>query len=388
MFQQPQADADQPGVLHVLHSLSLAGAEVLVRDLVANLRGGFRFAVAALDCTGPLEAQLRALGAQVHLIGRRPGLDTRCASRIAQICREQRLSVIHAHQYTPFVYSALARLSGARARLIFTEHGRHYPDQRRFKRVVANRLLLSHLADRVTAVGDFVKSALVNCESIPAKRIDVIRNGIAPERFARRRTDVDTARAVLGLPTDRPLILQVAGFRAVKDHATAIRMMDRLRHMGSCAKLLLAGDGPTLGPTRQLIDSLKLHDHVQILGPRGDIAELWHAADLGLLTSLSEGVSVALLEAMAAGKPVVATDVGGNREIVAHGHTGLLAPRGDANALAVAVHSLLTDAPRRRTMGLAAALHVRDCFNQTQMHADYAQIYRELTATPETRRAA
>src|SRR5690606_13258854 len=107
---------------------------------------------------------------------------------------------------------------------------------------------------------------------------------------------------------------------------------------------------------------------------------LWLAADVGLLTSLSEGVSVAILEAMAAGRPMVATNVGGNGEIIADGVTGLLAPRGDAEALATALHRMLADDDLRHSMGVAAAERVNADFTEQRMHAAYLSIYNELLA--------
>ena len=372
--------ADRPTIMHVTHTLGRGGVEVLVQDLIEAMNDRYRFVVVALDERGPLARALRRTGTPVHVIGRRPGLDWRCAARIAKLAARHNVDVIHAHQYTPFFYAALAQLWGSgQSKLIFTEHGRHWPDRRRLRRALANRLWLLRRADRITAVGQFVRQALIDNEAVPADQIDVVYNGIVTERFAPGdELDVRRARVKLHLHPDEPVILQVAGFRDVKDHATALRALKCLHERGCRATLLLAGIGPTLEPTRHLAEELKLIDHVHFLGDRPDVPQLWQAADVGLLSSVSEGISVALLEAMAASRSVVATDVGGNPEIVRDGQTGYLAPRGDAGKLAQALHRLLCDADLRRRLGESGRQRVVRLFDQQRMHAAYEQMYRDL----------
>ena len=369
-----------PAVMHVLHTLGHAGAEVLVRNLAAERSGEFRFIVVALDSGGPLIDELADLGVASIVLDRRPGIDRSCARRIAELVEAHHVDEVHAHQYTPFFYAALAkRRADDRPALVFTEHGRHYPDHRRWKRIIANRLLLTRRADRITAVGEYIKRALVRNEAIPADRIAVIPNGIdAAAMVSHDRDGRNRLRSELGVDDGKPLILQVAGFRPVKDHAGALVALRILRSRRCPAVLAFAGDGPTLEPTRQLAEKMGLTDAVRFLGPRTDVPELWQAADVGLLSSLSEGISVALLEAMAAGRPVVATDVGGNREIVIDGETGYLADRRDAGALADGLHRLCDDVDRRRRFGEAGRLRAETLFSQTAMHTAYAGMYHEL----------
>jgi glycosyltransferase involved in cell wall biosynthesis len=142
--------------------------------------------------------------------------------------------------------------------------------------------------------------------------------------------------------------------------------------------LLLVGDGDGRAQAQALAAELGVAQHVRFLGVRADVPRLMAAADLFLLTSLSEGVSVTLLEAMAAGLPIVATDVGGNSEVVVHGQTGLLAPRGNAAALAQHIATLLGDAARRNAMGHAGRERLLAQFSQQQMHDQYTRIYTQM----------
>ncbi len=399
-----------PRIVHVLHRLHYAGAEVLAAALSRELRGRFTFAFACLDEIGPLGLALRDEGFEVVALDRKPGVDFSVARRLGSHVarwRTQGPVLLHAHQYTPFFYASLSRgitgliLGGASGGtsgvpLIFTEHGRHYPDQRKLKRVLANKLLLSR-NDRVTAVGKFVRDALVRNEGIAEKRIEVIYNGIDAARFA-KRDDVQAVRASvrgeLRIHEQTPVVLQVARLHPVKDHATALRAMALLREFYKNNSnpehkptLLLAGDGAERDRLVSLARELSLpidgeHPAVRFLGVRNDIADLIAAADAFCLSSVSEGVSVTLLEAMACGQPIAATDVGGNREVLGPDDllpaAGLLSPRSDHASLAANLRTILSDAKVRSELSQAGPRRVAQRFSQQQMHAEYAGLYESM----------
>ncbi len=376
----------RPLVAHVLHRLDVAGAEVLAaglaRQLAASPDHPYRFLFICLDGRGILGEQLAAEGFEVIQMDRRPGLDVALARRLGTLIRQRGVDLIHAHQYTPFFYAAVGRLPAARTPILFTEHGRHYPDHRRLRRVLANRFLLRR-HDRVTAVGDFVKAALIANEGIAAHRIDVIHNGIDPAPFgeidpAARQAARDGLCRELQLDAATLVVLQVARFHPVKDHATAIEAFARVAPDVPQAMLLLAGDGPEREAMERLAADRGVASRVRFLGLRRDVPRLMQAADLFLLSSLSEGVSLTLLEAMATPLPIVATDVGGNREVVAHGTTGLLSPRRDAAALAENLTALLRDPARRDRMAAAARERFLAHFTQARMHQDYENAYRAI----------
>ncbi len=382
----------RPIIAHVLHRLYLAGAEVLAAALGRRLgrpddaAAPYRFIFLCLDEIGPLGEQLRAEGFTVIDLARRPGVNLAVARRIVAACREHRVALLHAHQYTPFFYAAMSRawptrlgpIIRPRPPILFTEHGRHYPDFRRRKRIWANRLLLRR-RDRVTAVGHWVGRALVDNEGLAASRIEVIHNGIDPEQFtpadesARR-----AARTALGIGPEQPVALQVARFHPVKDHATAIRAWAQVTKAVPDAVILLAGDGELRQEAEALGRELGVSETVRFLGVRDDVATLMAAADVFVLSSLSEGISVTLLEAMASGIAVAATRVGGNGEVVAEGETGLLSPRSDPESLAANLASLLSDPARARQMGRAGRQRLLDRFTQRQMHQAYADLYRTM----------
>jgi L-malate glycosyltransferase len=369
---------DRLAVGHVLHRLSRAGAEVLAGDLARKLSDRYRFVFLCLDGVGPLGEELASEGFAVVDLGRRPGLDRSVARRLGAVVKGESIGLLHAHQYTPFFYSALSRGFGASPPILFTEHGRHYPDERKLKRVLANRWLLK-AGDRVSAVGRFVAEALVENEGIARERVRVIHNGIDPDAFptvdSTRRAE---ARGLMGVDEDTPVVMQVARFHPVKDHHTAIRAFAGVVERMPGARLCLIGDGPERQAIEAHAAELGIYEQVKFLGVRDDVDKLLAGADVFMLSSVSEGISVTLLEAMATGLAIVATDVGGNGEVIEHGVTGLLSLRGDGRALAGSLIALLEDADKRRVMGVRGRARLLEVFTQERMHRAYAEVYGQM----------
>jgi glycosyltransferase involved in cell wall biosynthesis len=367
-------------VCQLVHSMSVGGAEVLAARLARRLRNSFRFVFACLDEVGPLGEELRREGFDVGLVSRKPGIDWGCPLRLARLLRDGRVDVVHAHQYTPFFYGLAARLPRRGRPILFTEHGRHQPDYPRPKRMLVNRLLLSR-RDRVVGVGRAVRDALIANEGFPPRRVDVLYNGVDVDAFAGAGGPAGSrldARQKLGVGPDDFVILQVARLDYLKDHATALRTVARVVREVPHARLVLVGDGPERPAIQALVSELNLGGAARFLGVRKDVDRLLHGAELFLLTSVSEGVPLTVIEAMAAGLPVVATDVGGLREVVADGATGMLAPAKDDAVLARHVLRLAGDGGLRRAMGTAGRARAKELFDEPRMAAEYAHLYREL----------
>lgn len=375
----PKASRRAPTVCQVLHGLGVGGAEVLAIRLAERLRDSTRFVFVCLDELGTLGDSLRDEGLPVHVLHRRPGLDWSCVRRFRAILRTERVDLIHAHQHAPFFYSALSRLGRSAPPILFTEHGRHHPDHPGLKRRLANRLLLRP-RDRIVAVGEAVRSALIHNEGLPAHRVSVAYNGIPIDRFDRTFSTEERAEArrEMGVEPGELLLIQVARLDYLKDHATALRALRRLADRAPEARLVLVGEGPEESTIRALIAELGLEDRVRALGLRKDVPRLLAAADVALLTSVSEGIPLTLIEAMAAGLPVVSTNVGGVAEVVVDRLTGLLAPSGDDDALAEAVASL-ADAPEaRRRMGALGRERAHELFSDSRMHDEYHTHYEAM----------
>jgi glycosyltransferase involved in cell wall biosynthesis len=358
----------------VVHIMQMAGAERLVVETIKRLGPRIRPTVFCLDAQGTLGRELSADGVDLVVLGRRPGLDVGVANRLAREIQQRRIRVVHAHQYTPFFYAALAKLRARlRFRLILTEHGRHYPDRVSFKRKMGNRLLLSRLADRINAVCAFSAKALAENDGFPGERVTVIPNGVDVSEY-----DAAPTHAADGVPPGRRYVTTIARFHPVKDHATLIRAFAQVAQRLPDVDLLLAGDGPLKHDLESLVATLKMTDRVRFLGVRRDVPALLKGTSVFCLTSVSEGASLTVLEAMAAAQPIVLTNVGGNPELVRDQIDGLLVPRGDVGAVANALSTMLTDSARAAKLGASASQRVRTEFLLDTTIERYYELYREL----------
>lgn len=205
--------------------MDVAGAEVLVAETIRALRDHIEATVFCLDAVGSIGRQLQAEGIDVISFGRRSGCDLRIAWRMARQVRKRGIEVLHAHQYTPFFYSALARgVSGNACRVIFTEHGRHSPDIVSARRQWANRLFLSRMADEVNAVCAFSATSLRVKDGFAGHEIDVIENGIELKRY-RLADDWASLRRSRGLVPGRRYVVDVARMHRLKDQSTLLRVL-------------------------------------------------------------------------------------------------------------------------------------------------------------------
>jgi len=363
----------------VMHVMQVAGAEVLVKQIIQQLGDWIEPTVLCLDDVGQLGYELRQAGVPVVVLDRKPGLDRRVAKRLAVEVKRRGIEVLHAHQYTPFFYSALARLvHRCRARVLFTEHGRHYPDVVSWKRHWANRLVLQRFADLSTGCCDFSSEALRTIEGFP--RAITLRNGVDLSGLL-ARGDQSQQRALrqrLGLDPDRPYVACIARFHPIKDHATLIRAWARVNSTIPDARLLLVGDGQERQACQQLCRQLEITGAVEFWGIRGDVADILRAIDVFTLTSISEAASLTLLEAMASECPAVVTDVGGNSEHVSDAVEGYLVPRGDDAAVATRLIELLSNPERAREMGRSARQRVFKQFDLADVIRAYGDHYQSL----------
>lgn len=291
--------------------MQVAGAEMLVAETIRRLGSKIDPVVLCLDGIGELGMRLQEEGVPVLELGRQPGFDLQVSKKLAHEIDRRKIEIVHAHQYTPFFYSALSKLRFRnKFHLMFTEHGRHFPDRVSVKRRIINRLLLSRCVDEINAVCRFSARALSENDGFPSSKIEVIENGIDPARYGPASDRTDLQRR-LGLDPSRRYILCIARFHSVKDHATLVSAFARVAGEQVDVDLLLAGNGPLRQKIEQQVSHFGLAKRVMFLGVRDDVPDLMRVADLFALTSASEAASLTLMEAMASGLPVVVTNVGG-----------------------------------------------------------------------------
>jgi glycosyltransferase involved in cell wall biosynthesis len=326
-------------------------------------------AVCCLDDRGGWVDGLASLGTVVTAMGRTPRFHPTLGRRVAQAARAHRATVIHAHHYSPFVYGAMARLCGSGARVIFTEHGRLSDTGPSPKRRVANRILAA-LAHRAFAVSENVKAHLVG-EGFAPESVGVIYNGIDTAAPADASTRA-RVRETLGAGPDVCVIGTIARLDPVKDLGSLLRALAGLGDRP--AVLVIVGDGPERGALERLARELGVSRQVRFLGYRNDAREWLAGCDIYANCSVSEGVSLTILEAMAAGLPVVATAVGGTPEVVDL-TCGRLVPARNPAALALALTDLAAQAEMRRLLGSAARARVEARFTLERMVQRYREVY-------------
>ena len=211
----------------------------------------------------------------------------------------------------------------------------------------------------------------------PPDRIQTIHNGVELSRFQGRITR-DAARQELALPTDKPIVGAVGRLVPVKDHACLVEAVALLGREGLQPMLVIAGDGPLRGATEERASALGIEHQVRLLGHRNDIERVLAALDVFVLPSRSEGLNNTILEAMAAGLPVLATRVGGADEMVVDGATGLLVEAGAPEKLATALRRLLSDPAMAATMGRAGRARAEMDFDLARTVLKYERLYTDL----------
>ena len=364
-------------VMHLTHDMGVGGAEQVIRQLVIGA-DPTRYECSVL-CTdgqiGPIGADLRERGFAVDALSRRPGFDRALIRALRERLRAERVDVLHCHQYTPYSYGVLAALEARReSRVVFTEHGRFHPDRHSWKRRLINPVL-ARFTDEIVAISSATRDALVHHEWLPRRRIRLIYNGVTPPV---RQEGVPSVRRQLGIDEATLVLGTISRLDPIKNQAMMLDALAAVRRRQLDCVLILAGDGPERDALERRVVELGLDGAVFFTGFVSDIAAHLDAIDVFLLTSWSEGTSMTLLEAMSFAKPVIATRVGGNVEILEEGRSALLIDAGDVSALADAVGRLADDAGLQKRLGRGAQACRAERFEPQGMVAAYEALYSRL----------
>jgi glycosyltransferase involved in cell wall biosynthesis len=360
-------------VLHLSSSSGPGGAETVVASLAAGLdRSRFR-SVVCLFRDGWLRERCEGLGLETHIIPIHGMLDLRWLRAFCGLLRERGVGLIHAHEFGANTYGTLAGCL-SRIPVIATVHGRHYYADS-VRRRLAYRLVSR--AAVMVAVSQDLRRFIIDATGVSAARVAVVHNGIAPAASVPAKARA-RLRHELGLVDGQQIVTMVGSLYAIKGHRFLVEAAPRILQSCPSAVFLIAGRGDCDAELRDQARRLGIGGRVRLLGLREDIPVLLAISDLFVQPSLSEGLSIAILEAMRAGCPVVTTRVGGNSELVIDGETGLLVPPRDVEQLAAAVIDLLIDPARARRLGDKGLAFVADRFGLQAMVDGYEAIYEAL----------
>jgi glycosyltransferase involved in cell wall biosynthesis len=365
-------------VLVLAKGLGRGGAERLLVGAARHLdRDRFQMEVAyLLPWKDAFVRDLEELGVRTHCLRQRRTTDLSWVLRLRRLVRHGRFDLVHTHMPYPAIGARLV-LWPPHPAIMHTEHNvwdRYRPATR-----WANRLTFRRNA-AVIAVSDAVADSIHRPRILRTRfpEVEVVRQGASIESVRKVTPETRrTARALLGLGDDDLVVGSVGNFTQKKDHATLLRACARLRDEEPRMRLVLVGTGPLEGDLVDAAQELGIGERVLFTGSRPDVFDLLPGFDVFALSSRFEGLPIALLEAMAAGLPTVATSVGGIPEVLTDGHEGFLVPDGDPDALAAALRKLLTDEHLRREMGEHAEACAHD-FDLTGAVRRMQEIYESV----------
>jgi glycosyltransferase involved in cell wall biosynthesis len=372
-------------VCMVVNNLDVGGLEKVVLSLLRHLpESEVETSLLCLSGPGKLMGEVRLPPERV-LVLEKPAEMTiadrlrtpAVMLRVARFLRERRVDVVHPHNLAPLVFAGAAArlLGGSRPRVVYSEHNQINRASARAKERF--RRWYVRLADEVVAVSDDLRRILVDGLHVP-RPVRVVHNGI--EAAGVSAADAAALRRELGagdgdfLVGTAVVLSEQKGIRYLLEAARLVRAAD------PGVRFVIAGDGPLRGELERTAAAMDLGEGVRFLGYRNDVPRLISALDTYVLSSLWEGLPLALLEALAGGKPVVCTTVGGNPEIVVEGENGLLVPPRDPEAIARAVLTVRRDAALRARMAQANPARFARCFSIASMTRAHVELYRELAA--------
>lgn len=366
-------------IAYVIKSMGVGGSQTHLTQVLRFLdRSRFDPVLYCLSGEGALLDTVRSLGVPVVAPAARlgfkgPALVVRVGA-LTRALHQQRADIVHNYLLRAnLVGSVSARLARVPV-VLCSKRGCH--ERRGFALVsakIGNRLA-NCISVNARAVREFVHAN----EGCAREKMMVIPSGIDTGRF--RPLPGADFKARFGLPAHKLIVGAVTRMRVVKGVEEFIRGMRLLRDMRHDVHAVMAGEITLDERLHKLVRSLGLEDHLTLLGPRSDMPEVYSTFDVFVLSSHGEGMSNALLEAMAMEKPVVVTDVGGTGEVVRHGHSGLLVPSKDPPALAAAINEVLSDRPRAQEMGRTGRRIVEEAFSAQAMVRQMERLYCELAA--------
>lgn len=359
-------------IVQIIPSLGFGGAERdVARISIALKQAGEDCSVVCLYDEGHLAEQLRTAGVSVTALGcnKSYGLSTKL--QLLKYLKAHKPEVVHSHLiwWVPII----SRMAGISA-IVVTEHGLSLWKSR--SRILCEKLA-AVFSCRMIAVAEAVRDIRVKQWGIPAKKVVTIPNCLDTSRF---NFEVDTVsvKNELGIEQSRKIILSVGSLLPVKGYRYLLEAACEIFAKIPDVDIVLAGDGELLSELKHQVNVQGIAERVKFLGYRQDIERILKASDIFVMPSLREGTSIAILEAMAANTPIVATAVGGNPEVIIDGKTGILVPPADSKALAKAIITLLTDNEQASSFARAAKERVENVYHPQKNIENLRRLYQDI----------
>jgi sugar transferase (PEP-CTERM/EpsH1 system associated) len=357
-------------VLHIVNSLEAGGLERFVLDIIKATSNEYKYVIVCLDRHGELDTT--GCTAEILSLDLQPGLHLNVMSRIKTIAEQRNVVLINTHNWKSQFYGMLTGKL-CKIPVVHTKHGRYDEDLRS---KIRNNLAY-RLCDKVVAVSKDAALQCVQVEKVPETKLVTILNGIDTAAFSPEKQP-EKSKTALGINSAIPVIGIVARLAQVKDHATLFAACQIIHKSGINFRLLVVGDGPLKQNLVDLAESLGISEIVVFAGFQQNIPDLMRAMDIFVLSSISEGISLTLIEAMACELPVVATAVGGNPEVVVEGLSGFLVPAKNHAAMAEQILQLLNNPELRQKFGKFGRQYAIDHFSISRAGKQYSLVYQTV----------
>lgn len=350
-------------LIHIITALDYGGAERLLFDLVRNLdRKKYNVSVVCVVRGGALVKEFRDIAVDVKIIGKKIKIGLSTIFKISKYLKRKNPDIVHTHLFGGDTWGRLGALMARVPVIISTEHNINL-DEGIIKRFV--KMVLSWFTDKIIAVSSSVKEYSIKVDHINPKKIEVIYNGVNIKKFYNPNPNF--------FQNKTPVIGVVGRLEEQKGHKYLLEAIQKIKDVPF--EVWVIGDGSLRIKLEKQADELSIKDKVKFLGSRDDVKELLRQTDIFVLPSLWEGLGIAVLEAALAGKPIIATKVGGLQEIINDKKTGLLIPAKDSEKLAQSIKWVLSHEKEAAQMALKLQEEVREQFDVKKMAKKYENLY-------------
>ncbi len=365
-------------VIHLVEDLKIGGAERVIGDTALGLdRKKYDVSVWCVTRGGETATELSEKGIEVKILGISSYHNPLSTFKMTRLLKASRADIVHTHGYFASVIGRLAARRAAIPVILAHVHSTYWEYKKRHLMIERK---LSRFTQKIICCSKAVENFVRNTEKITDNKTIVIYNGVDEGRFSPRKSST-SIRAEFGLDEEAAVVGTVSSLTPHKGHEYLIQAASLVQDTFPSVKFLVVGDGPLRIKLEEQAKNLNIHPSVIFTGTRKDIPEILSLLDVFVLPSHTrEGLGIVIIEAMAAEKPVVATDIGGIPEVVDDGETGLLVPPGDPEALSKAITTLLQDPSRAKTMGEKGRTRVKEMFTTTKMLSEIEHVYQSLTS--------
>ncbi len=360
--------------MHLALDLGIGGLQRLIAEMTATMdRDVFDVEVCCYNHLGCFAEKLQEQGITVTLLQKnQKHADLKYPIRLAAFLRKKKPDIVQMHSGS-WVFGVIASRLARVPVTVYTDHGRALVEEN--VQLIEDRLS-AFLGDQIIAVSDALAEYLKVVVKLPPKKIRTVINGLPTRTFAPRQKSPKLL-AEFGIPSGCKVLGTVARLDGVKDQLTMLKAFEIVQHSIPNSRLLIVGDGPLREALSEHIRSNGLEKSALITGERADVPELLNIFDVFLLSSLSEGTSISVLEAMASGVTPIVTNVGGNPSIVKHRVDGIVVEPKDPAGMASEAVRLLQDDNLRRQMADSGVAKIREQYGIDKMVRQYVDIYME-----------